>query len=659
MKHFLVLALLLIKVNAFIVAQEFLNLHDLIRQLKSTSEDTNRVLLYIRIGQQYENNHPDSAVYYYVKARDLSEQLRYVTGEMKYLSNITYVFNAQSKYDTALMLNLRSVELAETHGTSEQLAACLGNVANSYLYLEMYESAIDYFLKASELIEKVGNNQYQCVLYNNLSIIYLRLSNPAKSREFAERAVKLARETNDQYNLGVSLDNLALTLINSGDTRNALIYLEEGLNVAIRTDNILVKESILINLADIYRRMGEFDKIKIYAEEAIKLAKQLEDPSGEVTAYIALGYYYLFHDQLEKASDLARLSEDKAESAHLKEQLANVYDLIGNISLVSGLYFEFQNYMYKHDSMENLVLNDRILDNIQDLETKYETGKKVQQISQLEKDKAIQGLRLRQNRLILLILGGISFTILVVGLLLFLSYRQKQLILNQENELHERRIVELETEKHLSAIDAVLKGQDTERTRLARDLHDGLGGILSGIKLSFTKLKESINNNRDDQLILDRSLDMLDGSIKEMRRIAHNLMPETLLKFGLDTALRDYCDNITDTKSVSVSYQSIGLHKLKTDQIILTTIYRILQELINNTVKHASANNIFVQLAYYNDHLTISVEDDGKGFDITTIKDSPGIGWSNIQNRVEYLKGSVDVKSEKEKGTTVNIDLEI
>jgi signal transduction histidine kinase len=136
-------------------------------------------------------------------------------------------------------------------------------------------------------------------------------------------------------------------------------------------------------------------------------------------------------------------------------------------------------------------------------------------------------------------------------------------------------------------------------------------------------------------------------------------MPEVLLKFGLDTALKDYCDNITDTRAIPVSYQSIALDNLKADQTILITIYRIVQELVNNMVKHASASNIYIQLAYHNDHLTISAEDDGIGFDVQSMNDSPGIGWSNIQNRVEYLKGTIDVQSEKDKGTTINIDLQV
>ncbi len=468
-----------------------------------------------------------------------------------------------------------------------------------------------------------------------------------------------ARENNDLYNLGISLDNLALTLINLGDLKNALVYLEEGLTVADQTENVLVKASILINLADTYRRKGEFEKIREYGEIGLKLAKELGDISGEATSCLGLGYYYLYKNDLNEAWKFAQISEKKAASVNLREQLANSYLLLGQISLVNREYLKFQAYQLKHDSIENLAINERRLNYIQDMEAKYESEKKIQQINRLEQDSAIQELQLRQNRLILTTLAGITFTILVVGFLLIRSYRQRQLILNQKNELQERRISELETEKHLFAIEAVLKGQDMERIRLARDLHDGLGGMLSGIKLSFLKLKESLASNQNDQQQFDRSLDMLDGSITEMRRVAHNLMPEILLKFGLDTALKEYCDKITETRAILVSYQSIGLDKLEVNQTTLITIYRIVQELVNNIVKHAAAPNIFVQLAYHKDHLTISVEDDGKGFDTGIAQNSPGIGWQNIQNRVDYLKGIIDIQSEYNKGTTVQIDLQI
>jgi signal transduction histidine kinase len=154
-------------------------------------------------------------------------------------------------------------------------------------------------------------------------------------------------------------------------------------------------------------------------------------------------------------------------------------------------------------------------------------------------------------------------------------------------------------------------------------------------------------------------MDMLDSSIKEMRRVAHNMMPEALVKFGLDTALKDFCADINNSGALQVSYQSIGLENVMIDQTVAITIYRIVQELINNTMKHAAAKTAVVQVSKTNNQLTVTVEDDGKGFDTTILQHSKGIGWSNIQNRVEFLKGNLDVQSGKEKGTSVHIEMNI
>ena len=162
-------------------------------------------------------------------------------------------------------------------------------------------------------------------------------------------------------------------------------------------------------------------------------------------------------------------------------------------------------------------------------------------------------------------------------------------------------------------------------------------------------------NNR----AFERSMDMLDSSIKEMRRVAHNMMPEALVKFGLDTALKDFCNDVNQSGALRVSYQSIGLENEAIEQTAAITIYRIVQELINNTMKHAMAKAAIVQITKSDNHLSVTVEDDGKGFDTAVLRQSQGIGWSNIQNRVEFLKGTLDVQSEIEKGTSVHIELNI
>jgi two-component system, NarL family, sensor kinase len=206
---------------------------------------------------------------------------------------------------------------------------------------------------------------------------------------------------------------------------------------------------------------------------------------------------------------------------------------------------------------------------------------------------------------------------------------------------------------------AMLKSEEQERMQLAKDLHDGLGGMLSGIKYSFTSIKDNLSLTADNAQAFDRSMDMLDSSIKEMRRVAHNMMPEALVKFGLDTALKDFCNDIQQSTLLNISYQSMGLQNINLDQMVAITIYRIVQELVSNTMKHAVAKTAIVQLTKKGMQLFLTVEDDGKGFDTAIINKPTSMGWCNIINRVHFLKGKLDVDSQNGKGTSVQIEIHI
>jgi signal transduction histidine kinase len=216
----------------------------------------------------------------------------------------------------------------------------------------------------------------------------------------------------------------------------------------------------------------------------------------------------------------------------------------------------------------------------------------------------------------------------------------------------------LEKDKQLAAVDAMLKGQEDERNRLAKDLHDGLGGLLSGVKFSLSNMKDNLIITPENMAVFERSLDMLDTSIRELRRVAHNMMPEMLTRFGLDEALKEYCSSVNATKMVIVKYQSVGMES-RFDQSAEIIIYRIIQELVNNILKHAMATEAFIQLVKENSRLNIVVEDNGKGFDTGMLETNKGAGWVNIRSRVEYLKGQLDVHSEPGKGTLVNIEFNL
>jgi len=172
-------------------------------------------------------------------------------------------------------------------------------------------------------------------------------------------------------------------------------------------------------------------------------------------------------------------------------------------------------------------------------------------------------------------------------------------------------------------------------------------------------MKGNLIMTPDNQQAFERSMDMLDSSIKEMRRVAHNMMPEALVKFGLDTALKDFCNDINQSGALKINYQSIGLEGAVIDQMTAITIYRVVQELLNNTMKHAAAKTAIVQVSKMDGLLSVTVEDDGKGFDSTILNKPQGIGWHNIKNRIEFLKGKLDVNSAPGNGTSVHIELNV
>jgi two-component system, NarL family, sensor kinase len=275
-----------------------------------------------------------------------------------------------------------------------------------------------------------------------------------------------------------------------------------------------------------------------------------------------------------------------------------------------------------------------------------------------QNDKRIQALAIRQKSTLNYVLIGSVIVLLGVSLLLYRNFRHRQQLARQEVEMQHQHIRELEKDKQLIAVDSLLKGQEEERSRMAKDLHDGLGGLLSGVKYSLSNMKENLIVTPDNMAVFERSLDMIDTSIKELRRVAHNMMPEMLTKFGLDEALNDYCNTVNATKLLAVTYQSLGMEtRLENANEII--VYRIVQELLNNILKHAAASEVFIQLIRENDRLNIVVEDNGKGFDTELLVNSKGGGWVNIRSRVEYLKGQLDVHSEQGKGTLVNIELHV
>jgi two-component system NarL family sensor kinase len=628
--------------------QMLMNRDSLLRQLPSAKEDTAKVFLLINIGQQYENNEPATAKQYYAEAGQLSEKLDFPLGILKYIANYTYILNMQGLYDSSLLLNKRAVEISRQIKDSLFLGKALFNTGTSYRQLGNYEAAIGCYEEGKAVFARVGDEHTMGQSYDILQVTYYQMRRYEKGIEYGKMAVSKMREYKDSAWLGFTLNNLGVNYMGVKNLAAARTCYMEALAIAQKTGDRNSEMMQYLNLGDLLLQKGTDHKMMTYYSTALEIARELDAKETSLVASKGMAIYYMYQKKYPHAKAYADSALALSYQYNYRIERRDLFGTLSNLAFAMQDIRLGESYAEQSSLLADSLLNERVEKNTQELEKKYETARKESQIQNLETNKKAQELSIsRKNILNILLFVGIA-ALLIISLLLYRSYRVKQ-------ALQQQRITELETEKQLTATEAVLKGEEQERTRLAKDLHDGLGGMLSGIKFSFTTIKEGLILTPENAEAFERGMDMLDSSIQEMRRVAHNMMPEALVKFGLDTALEDFSRAINRSGVLQVHYQSIGLEEATLPQTVANASYRIVQELVNNIIKHAAAGRATIQISQKDNQLSLTVEDNGKGFDTATLADSKGIGWSNIKNRVAFLKGTIDIKSTGGKGTSIFI----
>jgi signal transduction histidine kinase len=262
---------------------------------------------------------------------------------------------------------------------------------------------------------------------------------------------------------------------------------------------------------------------------------------------------------------------------------------------------------------------------------------------QMERQKRIQQTELSKQQLWRNVIVGISIFIILIVVLLYNRRRIKQKMVFQQ-QLNKQQ-------KELMS--TVIVVQDKERKRIAEDLHDTLGSILSAAKLKLSAIAEATTDSGNDNY--DDTLNLLDEAVSEMRNISHNLLPASLLRLGLVAGLKNLIDKISSKSGLKINFIAYGF-KDRLEETIEVSIYRIILETVNNVVKHAKAQNVTVQLVQHENYINILVEDDGVGFDKLLITE-PGIGLNSILSRVDYMRGNIDIDTKPKAGTVINIDI--
>lgn len=624
-----------------------LNIDSLTQLTRTAKKDTQKVHLYFVLANQFLDKDLNNARKYSQLGKSLSKELNYRKGVSDYYSVYSSILNFEGKFDSSLMLNLEAVDFAKENGDPEEIGRTMMNAGIAYMQLEEFEQAVKYIEGSRDIFVRNSIHQYRANTFNLLQMLYYSMRQYRKAVNNGLSAIQLLKNNKDETYLSEAYNLLGLNYIQLHIYDSAKYFLDKAGVLAIKNNNQIIQITTNLNYALIGLKLQQLDSIKYYCEKALAISRNQNASNFVGLAQFGLSYYFLLNKEYSKAILMA-------DSALVLANTFNLRDLKQKVlPVISSVYYALQDskkgfyYFDQYELLSDSILNESIAKNTVQIQKKFETERKEDHIR-------LQEGQLKQKSILIYFLVACVIAILIISLLIFRNHRNKQ-------KLQQSKIDELETEKRLTVTEAVLKGEEQERARLAKDLHDGLGGFLSGIKFSLNDIKGNQVLSADNAQAFERSIDMLDSSINEMRRVAHNLMPEVLLKYGLDAALSDFCHEIQRSGVVHIRYQSIEFKDIKLKQSTALAVYRIVQELVNNTIKHALAKNVLVQLhaSDQENTLSLTVEDDGNGFDTGVLKHASGMGWKNLQNRIDLLKGKIDLNSKPGKGTSVFIEMKM
>ena len=386
-----------------------------------------------------------------------------------------------------------------------------------------------------------------------------------------------------------------------GNIREGMALQYKAYEIALEAGNMAYAAEALANAAFDASKIGEYELMRRYSLKGIELAREYD----------------------------------------IKAQLWCFLDIL------STLAYEEKNYKqaidYRNECID--VYMDLCFENNADQINQY-----VARCASLQKENKINELQYksRQKSQLIFFLTLTIFLAIIIFVIVVL-YRRR--IANKQKQIARQRIQQLEQEKQLVATQAILEGENAERSRLAKDLHDGLGSMLSAVKINLPEMKSGVVLESDDVMRFQKAINMLDDSISELRRVAHHMMPESLMRYGLKASLTDFCH-----ATPSIEFHHFG-NDQRLDSKLEIAIYRAAHEIINNALKHAEATQINVQLVQENDRISLSVHDNGKGFDTTL--PTKGMGLENIRNRIAANNGKMTIYSSPETGTEVNVEIDV
>lgn len=766
-------------------------LNDLFREYQSS--DTGKALKYAAqalrlsqklgfqrgVGSSYNNiglanfnrGNSNEALENYLSALEVFTDIGFRKGASIVLANIGNLFYNQGNYSKTIEYYLQSLVLAQEIGDKQRSAALLGNIGIAFYDQGYYAKALNYYFKSLEIREEISDKKGIAYVLGNIGMIYGSQKNYEKSLEYYEKSLQMRQEMGDTMGIANAYSNIGYVYNTEKNYAKALEYFQRSLTLATEIGYKQVIASSLNNIGDIHKEQKKYNLASEYYSKALKIYQELGDKQQISNSYYSIGDVYKITGNNDNALLYFNKSLENADEIGLRELMKENYLKISETYADMDNYTQAYKYHQLYSDIRDSIYSEESMQQIADMQAKYETAEIEKENKLLKKDAEVQSLKYDQNLLLMYSLVAVFILLVILTLFIFNNYRHRQRVRQlhadialRESEEKYRDLANLlpqmmfevdqlnmitfintaglaitgfsnsdiadgigiaqlfapdEKEKILNYVDdthqgvalksqeynarrkngstfpvlcyfspfldvgknqclrgiaiditelkqverkilsKVIETEEKERKRVAKDLHDGLGPLLSSIKLYVNELQSPDSDEKEKTEMLKYTNELIDDAVSSTRTIANNLMPGIITDYGLVKALQSFCNKLNLSKSINIDLMTDDENR-RYDKTIEITLYRVLMELINNTIKHASAKDIVINFNFDGKNLHVNYKDDGIGFNISkTLKDpKTGLGLNNIINRVKSMQGLCEMKSSVGSGLEVKIEID-
>jgi two-component system, NarL family, sensor kinase len=610
---------------------------------------------------------PDSILHSIEKSKTIQDKVKlvYKAGSKNYKDSI-YLADCINKIG----------ELAERHNNPSLKGYAYDLISSTYSQKDKTDSALKYcklaFISAGDLNDttlkalsaynagfasRLMSNypealKWLYIALENFQILKIKKSIAKTSREigtvyrrtedFVKAKEMLASSLTDFYALGdtdeviVGENILGIVCAQTNQSNLALAHFKKAEVLCLKKGKQKELAQTYTNLCGWYGDQGN-DSASYYNDQEIAIRAKLNDLPGLAIAFNNKAN--ILYNQQQFTVAISYLDTALAYADTVKRSNTKLSILISYYKVYKALD-KFEKALYYHEeywALKDSIFNSQKSAQMAEMQTRFESHQKEAENERLTSENFKNSTKLKQQYYVI----GLLIASLIILLLIYNRFLQRQ---KQRMELQTAQVQEAKTK-------AVLEAEEKERERIARDLHDGVGQVLSAARINLDNY-----HNTADPSALSTSLALIDEAVNEVRSVSHQMIPNTLLKAGFANAARDFLNKISSKNGLSVSFITHGL-EINIPSAVETVLYRVLQESVSNIIKHANATKITIQVTADPHEVSMIVEDNGRGFDINIPSLSDGIGLKNIKSRVAYLNGEVLFDSSPSNGTTITVDI--